>query len=359
MKPHSPLYIVMLLITTGCNLVRSTAPVAQAMRSNANQDNRAFFQRPENIPYPQANPFSEEKFQLGKKLFFDPRLSKSNMISCASCHNPGLSWTDGLAKGVGHNHQTLPRRVPTILNAAWGKQFFWDGRAASLEEQALGPIQAEGEMNTKLPELMQKLGGIAEYKPLFQKAFPNEALSPYLVAKAIATFEREIVSDLAPFDYWVAGEEKAISENAKRGFGTFHEVGCVRCHTGWNFTNGQFADIGLPSDDMGKGKLENNPAVAHAFKTPTLRNIARRGPYMHDGSLKTLKDVIENYNRGGTIPRVTTKYFLKPLRLSEQQKLDLIAFLETLTSEDEPVTMPSLPRGEWKGESWVKFLSAP
>jgi len=340
--------LILLSITGAAAFYRPAASRAPASLSPSSNDKRSSYERPEKIPYPSYNPYTVEKYELGEKLFFDKRLSKSNLISCASCHNPALGWSDGLAKGVGHNGQILPRRVPTILNAAWGRDFFWDGRARTLEEQALGPIQAEKEMNTPLPELMKKVRGIPEYVEGFQKAFPDENLSPELVGKAIATFERGVVSDLAPFDYWVAGEENAISLEAKRGFKVFNEVGCVRCHTGWNFTNGTFADIGLPSEDTGKGKIVNSRDVDFAFKTPTLRNIAKRGPYMHDGSLRTLREVVENYDKGGQVQRRTTKFFLKPMALTEEQKSDLISFLETLTSEDE------IPRGEWKGEQWVK-----
>lgn len=343
--------LILLSIAGAAALWRPATSRTPASVHLTSQDKRASYERPEKIPYPSYNPYSEAKYKLGKQLFFDPRLSKSNLISCASCHNPSLGWSDGLAKGVGHNGQVLPRRVPTIVNAAWGRDFFWDGRARTLEEQALGPIQAEKEMNTTLPELVAKVSAIPEYRESFAKAFPGETLRPEIIAQAIATFERGIVSDLAPFDYWVAGEEDAISADAKRGFRVFNEVGCVRCHTGWNFTNGTFADIGLPGDDTGKGKIVGSREVDFAFKTPTLRNIARRGPYMHDGSLRTLREVIENYDKGGLAQRPTVKYFFpKPLGLTEEQKEDLVAFLETLSSEDEAVTAPPLPLAEGKGE---------
>lgn len=319
--------------------------------SNEETELKAAYRRPEQIPYPKANPFSEAKYQLGKRLFFDPRLSKSNLISCSSCHNPALSWTDGLSKSLGHGGKPVSRRAPTLLNVAWGRSFFWDGRARTLEEQALGPIQATGEMNTTLPELEKKVRAIAEYKDFFERAFPNEPITSSSIAKAIATFERSIVSDVAPFDSWIAGDETAISESAQRGFALFNtKAACVKCHNGWNFTNGSFADIGLASDDLGRGKILDDRDVDHAFKTPTLRNISRRGPFMHDGSLATLEQVIENYNSGGTVRRSTTKIFLSPLGLTESEKTDLISFLKALTSEDEGVIAPPLPQGEAKGD---------
>ncbi len=320
---------------------------------------KAAFRRPEKIPFPSANPFSEEKYRLGKILFFDPRMSRSGMMACASCHNPSLSWTDGMAKGVGHGHQTLARRVPTLLNGAWNTTFFWDGRAATLEEQALGPIQAEAEMNMKLPELVDRLEAIPEYAALFDAAFPRERVSGENIARAIATYERTIVSDLAPFDYWIEGDESAISEGAKRGFVVFNKTaGCVKCHTGWNFTNGIFADVGIDTTDLGRGKVVGSAVVEYAFKAPTLRNIARRGPYMHDGSIATLRRVVDNYDAGGTVRRPMVKIFLKPLGLTSEQKTDLLSFLGTLTSEDEAVRLPSLPRGEWQEDTWKKVTSS-
>src|SRR5262249_5751969 len=178
---------------------------------------KAKYQRPGSLPFPGDNTHSEARALLGQMLFFDPRLSGSNWIACATCHNPGLAWGDGLPRAIGHGMQVLGRRTPTILNVAWADQLFWDGRAASLEEQALGPIQAPGEMNQPMTLVLDKLQGIAGYRELFQNAYPNEPLSAATVAKAIATFERTVVSGLAPFDRWVAGEDHAISDAAKRG----------------------------------------------------------------------------------------------------------------------------------------------
>ncbi len=302
------------------------------------------FRRPEQIPFPSSNLFSEAKYQLGKQLYFDPRLSGSGTMSCASCHNSEHSWTDGRPRALGHGNKILDRKSPTILNMAWGTSFFWDGRANSIEAQALGPIQSPNEMNMELPKLVSLLGSIDGYRSQFKSVFPGEPLSGSTIAKAIATFERTVVSDVAPFDRWVEGEESAIGDSAKRGFVLFNgQANCVKCHNGWNFTNGSFADIGLRSPDEGRGKIDSNKALAFAFKVPTLRNIVRRAPYMHDGSLTTLDAVLENYSAGGTIARPMTKLFLKPLSLSKGDKDDLISFLETLSSKDEPITAPVLP----------------
>src|SRR5262249_39926382 len=267
-----------------------------------------------------------EKVGLGKRLFFDTRLSAANLLSCASCHSPAYGWGDGQAKGVGHNMKPLGRRSPTIVNAAFGEIFMWDGRAASLEDQALGPIRADVEMKLPVDQLMAKLKAIPEYGPLFQAAFPKEGLTPDSIAKAIATYERTVVSGRAPFDAWIEGDTKAISEEAKRGFVLFNSKGaCVNCHSGWNFTDDSFHDIGLPSADIGRAKiLPSIPKMQYAFKTPGLREITRRGPYMHDGSVATLEAVMDHYDEGG-INRPSRSELMKPLGLTKQEKADLVA----------------------------------
>jgi cytochrome c peroxidase len=306
---------------------------------------KAQYKRPATIPFPKENPYTPEKAELGKKLYFDTRLSVTSAQSCASCHSPGFGWGDGLAVGVGHGMAKLGRHSPTIVNAAWGAIFMWDGRLATLEEQALGPIQAAGEMNMPLEQLMERLTSIGEYKPLFTAAFPGEGMSAKTLAKAIATYERTVVSERAPFDSWIEGNEKAISEEAKRGFALFNgKAVCAACHEGWNFTNDGFQDIGLPSKDVGRGEFV--PGVVkmqHAFKTPGLREIARRSPFMHDGSLATLEAVVEHYDRGG-VDRPSRSDLMTPLGLTAQEKSDLVAFMKTLTSNLSPTAVPVLPR---------------
>lgn len=307
---------------------------------------REKYQRPDKAPFPDDNPYSEAKVRLGKTLFFDPRLSKSDSISCASCHNPSFAWGDGRTRAVGHGMKQLPRRSPTIINAAWTAVFMWDGRFPSLEEQALGPITSAAEMNMPLDELIPKLEKIEEYRPLFASAFDGSPeVTADKIAKAIATFERTLVSTDAPFDRWVRGDERAISQSAKRGFELFNgKANCHACHEGWRFTDDSFHDIGLPDGDMGRGKmLPSIEKMQHAFKTPSLRNIDRRGPYMHNGSLADLATVIDYYDRAA-IERPSRSDEIRALRLSEQEKQDLVAFLETLTSDDPPPALPLLPR---------------
>jgi cytochrome c peroxidase len=200
-------------------------------------------------------------------------------------------------------------------------------------------------MNMPLDQLMTRLATIPEYKPMFEATFPGEGMSPKTLAKAIATYERTIVSERAPFDAWIEGDEKAISEEAKRGFVVFNgKAQCAACHEGWNFTNDGFQDIGLPSQDIGRGEyLPGVIKMKHAFKTPGLREIARRSPYMHDGSLATLEAVVEHYDHGG-VERESRSDLMKPLGLSAQEKADLVAFMKTLSSNLSPTAVPVLPR---------------
>jgi cytochrome c peroxidase len=299
------------------------------------------YRRPTAVPFPDDNPFSVDKQRLGQQLYFDPRLSGNNNISCATCHNPGLSWGDGLAKGIGAGG-TLGRRSPTILNLAWAELLMWDGRKNSLEDQALGPVESDMEMNQKVGDLVAKLEKIDGYRVAFEQTFPGEGITLANVTKAIATFERTVVSTTAPFDRWIAGDEQAIGESAKRGFVLFNtKANCAACHTGWNLTDHGFHDIGLADDDIGRGKFLPLQSMKHAFKTPTLRDLTRRAPYMHDGSLADLNAVMDHYDKGGIV-RPSLSAEMKPLKLTAGEKNDLVAFMLTLTGDAEPVPMPML-----------------
>jgi cytochrome c peroxidase len=304
------------------------------------------FKRPQSIPYPDHNKFTHEKNELGKKLFFDPRLSGSKWISCATCHNPGLGFEDGLPLGLGHNMKKLGRHTPTILNLAWATAFMWDGREESLESQALGPIESHEEMNLDVKQLVKDLKNIDGYKKSFAKAFPKTGLTKENIAKAIATFERGIVSKKAPFDYWIEGKEDAISAKAKRGFKVFNDkANCIACHSSWRFTDDSFHDIGLKSKDIGIGKFnKDNEFLQFAKKTPGLRDIAKRAPYMHDGSKRTLREVIELYNRGGDVKRKSLSDDIEPLGLTKNEIEELEEFLKTLSSPGLKIAFPELPQ---------------
>jgi len=301
------------------------------------------YQRPDSIPFPSDNPYTAEKAQLGKMLFFDQRLSRNCNMTCATCHNPSMGWEDGVPRAVGDINKTLGRHTPTILNMAWGKDFFWDGRAATLEQQARGPIEADVEMNTPMSLVIERLNKVDLYRQQFQRIF-NAPANEQNVLQAIATYERTIVSGSAPFDRWVEGEENAISNSAKQGFVLFNgKAGCSKCHSGWNFTDNQFHDIGLASPDQGRYKITGQQADLFAFKTPGLRNIGQRQPDMHDGSLPSL-DVVLGHYIGGGIPRPSRSEKMLPAPLTAQELQQLKAFLLTLDGDDKPVSLPILPQ---------------
>ncbi len=314
-----------------------TAPAALAAM-------KAEYQRPAQVPHPPANPPTAAKTDLGHKLFFDPRLSGPSTMSCASCHNPALSWGDGLPTAIGSAANVLGRRSPTILNLAWAEAMFWDGRADTLEQQAIGPIQAPGEMNQSMPRLIALLNAIPGYRDAFGAAFPNEPISATTIAKALATFQRAIVSGEAPFDRWINGDETAIPEAAKRGFVTFNTKGhCASCHSTWRFSDDSFHDIGLPGDDPGRGAvIAGVEPLRQAFKTPGLRNVTERAPYMHNGSIPTLAAVVRHYDHGFT-RRSSLSAEIHRLNLTDPEVDDLVAFLRTLSSVDTKIAVPVLP----------------
>ncbi len=305
---------------------------------------REDYRRPASIPYPPENPWSAARAALGRALFFDPRLSGSNSMACASCHNPALGWEDGLPTGRGDTGNRLARATPSILDAAWADVLMWDGRFDDLEAQALGPITAPAEMNQPLPELVAELSAIPGYRPLFAAAFGDATVTVPRIAQALATYERGIRSGPAPFDRWLAGNPRAMSASAQRGFTLFTgKARCARCHEGWRFTNDSFHDTGMPSPDIGRGAQV--PGLRHAFKTPGLRNIARRAPYMHNGALPTLRAVLEHYNTG-FVERPSLSPEMRRLGLSPAELDDLLAFMQALTGEDAPVVLPVLPVAE-------------
>jgi cytochrome c peroxidase len=306
---------------------------------------KALFARPTEIPFPKDNAYTPEKAELGKTLFFDPRLSRVAVEACVSCHNPSFGWEDGRKTAVGDNMVALRRNSPSILNRAWGQAFFWDGRADSLEAQATGPITSTAEMNMSMDLLLDRLKAIPGYQERFNAVFPGEGITASNIAKSIATFERTVVSAVAPFDHWIAGDEAAISDQAKHGFVVFNTTGqCTACHSGWTFTDDSFHDIGLPATtDLGRAEIVTGVAeLERAFKTPGLRNIDQRAPYMHDGSVANLEGVLKHYVNG-IVQRPSLSAAIKPVPLSDQDVSDVVAFLKTLTSEDRPMTLPVLP----------------
>ncbi len=301
------------------------------------------------VKSPSDNPLTAAKVELGKQLYFDPRLSRDNTVSCASCHDPKKGWSndDRFATGIGG--QKGGRSAPTIINSCYQQFQFWDGRAIELEGQALGPIQNPIEMNMTLEELVPKLNKIEGYRKQFQQVFSTDVTSDG-IAKAIACFERTVLSGDAQYDRFKAGDKTALSEAAQRGLQVFfNKASCSACHAGSNFTDGGFHNVGVGIDDaepdVGRYSVTKLLGDRGSFKTPTLREIARTAPYMHDGRFATLEEVVEHYDKGGTPnPQLDEEIF--PLKLTDQQKADLVTFLkEGLSCEDYPeVEPPELPK---------------
>lgn len=316
---------------------------------------------------PADNPLTAAGIELGKKLYFDPRLSRDDTISCATCHDPRTGFaehkpvSDGVAGGRGK------RNAPTVMNAAFLSEQFWDGRAPSLEAQAVGPIINPVEMAMPdHPAVERKVAGLAEYPPLFQKAFGDPKVTIDRIGKALASFERTVVSLDAPIDRFLAGDATAISDSAKRGWVLYNSKAlCITCHAHVAasplFSDGKYHNIGVaakpaefqalakqlaerPGDfdqlagapgveELGRFAVSRQPQDLGAFKTPQLRNVALTAPYMHDGGETTLAAVIEYYDKGGNKnPWLDAN--MRPLGLSAQEKADLVALLETFTSSD-------------------------
>ena len=287
------------------------------------------------LPVPEDNPLTPEKVALGRRLFFDPILSRDYTLACASCHDPRRAFVDGLPIAVGIEDRHGTRNAPAIFNRAYGKTQFLDGRAASLEEQALQPIQNPREFDMTPEAVVTRLKDHSDYPGLFQAAFGREASAEDL-GRAVASYVRTILVGDAPIDRYLSGEREALSPEARRGLRLFRgKANCTACHLGPNFTDEGFHNTGIAWDD---GKLDDPGrfAVSHqeedrgAFKTPSLREVARTAPYMHDGSLKSLEDVIEFYNRGGN-PNPHLDSELQVLHLTPEEKQALRAFLRALS----------------------------
>jgi cytochrome c peroxidase len=296
------------------------------------------FRRPAAIPFPVSNPYSVAKRALGERLFHDKGLSADGSIACASCHRRAKGFSDGRVTAVGVPRRALARHTPSLWNLAWAGPVFWDGRARSLEEQVAGPIIAPDEMAQPMDRLIARLAAKRDYARAFAKAFPDDPhVTEENLKKAIATYERTLVSPPTRFDRFVAGAAGALSAEELDGFRLFAgKAGCANCHTGWAFTDYAFYDVGLDSEDRGRGAVLRLEKAEHAFKTPSLRETARRAPYMHDGSLATLKDVVRHY-AGGIIDRPTLPPDLRRISLSASEQEALVAFLKTLTLEGDPL----------------------
>lgn len=295
---------------------------------------------------PADNPLTAKKVELGRLLFFDKRLSKNDTIACATCHLPNNGFTDGKAVSTGINGLKGGRSAPSSFNRVFSKAQFWDGRAETLEEQSIGPFVSSVEHGfTDHDEMVAKMKTIPGYRKLFQEVFGREIVIED-VGKAIASFQRTKLSGNSAVDkYDVGGDEKALSESAKRGLELFRgKARCTRCHSGFNFTDEKFHNLGIGWDtntvDLGRYMVTKNPEDIGAFKTPTLREIARTAPYMHNGRFKTLEEVITFYNQGG-IKNPHQDNTIIPLELTEQEQQDVVALLKSLNGEGwQQVTAP-------------------
>jgi cytochrome c peroxidase len=297
---------------------------------------------------PESNPINDAKVDLGKKLYFDKRLSRDGTVSCASCHDPKKGWTDQSPVSTGIKGQKGGVSAPTVLNSAYMELQFWDGRAKSLEEQAKGPIQNPIEMGFTHKEAVARLKTIKGYAPLFEKAFGTRGIDIERVAMAIAAFERTVLTGNSPYDKWQAGDKKAMSAAAQRGFKLFHgKANCAICHDGFNFSDSDFHNIGvgMQAKEPNLGRYAQTKEEAHkgAFKTPTLRNLRDTAPYMHDGSEKDLAAVVEYYDKGGfKNPWLSGR--IKPLGLTKKEKADLVAFMDALNGDPVAIAEPELPK---------------
>ncbi|MDA0833813.1 MAG: cytochrome-c peroxidase [Planctomycetota bacterium] len=309
------------------------------------QNKRELVPLPRSIPSPEDNPFTEAKVSLGKQLFFDPRLSGNNTMSCATCHLPEKAFGDGLARAKGHNEKRLARNTQTVLNVGFYTRYFWDGRAESLEAQALEPIASPDEMNQNLDDLERELNDISGYKRQFQDVF-GTTVTRDGIAKALAAFQRTLITKPSPFDRYLAGDKNALKADEIRGLELFRgAAGCIRCHHGPLLSDSKFYRLGVSFRDVGLAGVTQNPEDKGKFRTPTLRNIADTGPYMHNGSMETLDDVVTFYYRG--VPRKTPDELpLDIVPISGQsfsEISDIVAFLKTLSGDPPLVEPEQLP----------------
>jgi len=287
------------------------------------------------VAYPESNPYQKAAEELGKQLFFDPRLTGDHALSCAACHFPGTGWSDPLPYQTENRH-SMERQAPTLVNVAFQNSFFWDGRSSTLEEAVELHLKEISVTSGDLPVLPNA------YQQKFQQAFDDDAITSKNIARAIANFLRTLVVNDSPFDRWVAGDASAISQSARAGFVLFTgKADCVRCHTAPNFSDSKFHNIGLNTLDPGRFDVSGNPGERNSFRTASLRQVSQTPPYMHMGSKKNLMSVIEFYSHGGD--RHGKENELKVLKLSEQEERELLDFLMSLTGSNISVAIPQLP----------------
>lgn len=310
--------------------------------------------------YPAANPYSKEKAALGKMLFYDPRLSASGQIACVSCHDPELGWGDNRRVAYGHNRQTGKRNAMTIFNTAFYNKLFWDGRAATLEEQISFPVQDKVEMAQDLRSMVKNIRRIKAYRPFFTAAYGNSNVTLETIQQAIATFERSVVSNYSRFDNFVAGKSKLLTDDEVLGLHLFRtKARCINCHNTPLFSDNRFHNdgqtlYGSKMQDMGRYQLTGKQEDIGVFRTPSLREVSQTGPWMHHGNFPSLNDVIEYYNLGNPSPiqrnvvvpegqRPVTSPILRKLYLTVEERQQLEAFLKCISTPVQKPAPPVLP----------------
>ena len=288
------------------------------------------------IRYPADNKYSEERWALGKRLFFDPILSKNNTISCASCHKPEFAFSDVVAFSLGDSGISGRGNAPTLANIAYHPYLTRAGGVPTIEMQILVPIQEHDEFNTNILDIAEKLNRDSSYINMSLAAY-DRIPDPYVITRSIANFERTLISGNSRFDqYFYQGNQNILTETEKRGMNLFYgdKTNCSKCHSDFNFSNYAFENNGLYEvyNDTGRMRFTRKEEDRAKFKVPTLRNVAYTGPYMHDGSFKSLEEVVQHYNSGGE-NYITKSNFIQPLNLTKQEQEDLVAFLKSLSDE--------------------------
>jgi cytochrome c peroxidase len=337
-------------VAIGCLAAMGYVPLAQAQDGMPSARRLAAMKADYKRPPPRSIE-NQALVDLGRILFWDTRLSASGKTACASCHYTYVGWGTTDSKSRNDSGKLTSRRSQPLIGIGHAVgPIGWDGRSATLEAQAKSSI-GTGSMSmrqtdtpVKVEVIEERFRAIPEYVAKFSIALPGTAINIDSIAKAIAAYERAIEPGMAPFDRWIEGDEDAISQSAKRGFVLFNGKGeCFLCHSGWRFTNDSFHDIGVSTKDLGRGReLKEDVLMQYAFKTPTLRSVALRPPFMHDGSSIDLYQVMKHYEKGG-IDRPSRSPLMKPIALSDQERFDLIAFMETLTGMPEAEAPPKLP----------------
>jgi cytochrome c peroxidase len=313
------------------------------------------------VEFPADNPYSEEKVELGKLLFFDPRLSNSGQIACANCHDPELNWGDARRVPYGEGREQGRRNSPGIMNIAYAKSFFWDGRAATLEEQSAMPIQDPKEMNFHIDLAAKRISNIEGYEQYFKKAFGDEKVTQDRIQKAIATFERTLLSPKSRFDKFISGDATQLSDLEIEGLHLFRtKARCINCHNTSYFSDNKFHNLGLTYygreyEDLGRYEVTGKAENVGEFKTPSLREVSQNAPYMHNGLFPHIRGVLNMYNAGMPQPKrkpeqindplfPTTSNLIKKLDLSAHELDALEAFLLSLKANQYKMRAPKLPK---------------